>query len=273
MSDIRNPAAAGYFYPSDPAKLKDEIETLLAISKPEQKFKEVAGLIAPHAGYIYSGRTAAYAFNAIKGKSIKTVVIISPSHREYFAGSSIYKGDAYSTPLGIIPLNKRMITKMLTSSKTIFSGNQGHKEEHGIEVQIPFLQSVLGDFEIVPIVMGDQGYQYIEELAIRLAEAVDASTLIIASSDLSHFHTKHEAHLLDSVVEDRISKFDYSNLISDLEEQRCEACGGGPIIVMMKTSDLLNKKQSLVLNRSDSSDASGDTSEVVGYLSAAVYSE
>ncbi len=271
MSDIRKPAVAGYFYPSDPVKLNDELETLLAISKPRESVEDVIGLISPHAGYIYSGRTAAYAYNLIKKKNVKTVIIISPSHREYFPGISIYKGDAYSTPLGVIRINKKMAAKLISGSKNIFIGTQGHKDEHGIEVQIPFLQKVISDFEIVPIVMGDQSSFNIEELASKLADAADDNTVIIASSDLSHFHTKDEADALDSIVERRISEFDYETLQSDLEVQRCEACGGGPIVAMMKAADLINKRHSLVLHRSDSSNSSGDTSEVVGYLSAVVY--
>ena len=273
MSEIRKPAVAGYFYPSDPVKLKDELETLLAISKTQEAVPGVCGLISPHAGYIYSGKTAAHAFNLLKDKPVKTAVIISPSHREYFSGISIYKGDAYATPLGVIRSNKKMTAKLTEDSKNIFSGILGHKEEHGIEVQLPFLQSVIGNFEIVPIVMGDQRNLYVEELASKLAESVDENTVIIASSDLSHFHSKYEANELDSIVEQRISEFDYISLQSDLEKQLCEACGGGPIIAMMKAADRVNKKRSLVLHRSDSSDTSGDTSEVVGYLAAVVYGE
>lgn len=271
MSDIRKPAVAGYFYPSDPVKLKDELQTLLAISKPQESISNVAGLVAPHAGYMYSGRTAAYAYNTLKHKEIKTAVIISPSHREYFQGVSIYKGDAFSTPLGVIPINKKMVTKLTEGSKNIFTGTLGHKEEHGVEVQLPFLQARIGEFEIVPVVMGDQNRFYIEELASRLADSADENTIIVASSDLSHFHTKFKANELDSVVEQRISEFDYESLQTDLEEQRCEACGGGPIVAMMKAAGIANRKHSLVLHRSDSSDTSGDTSEVVGYLAAAVY--
>ncbi len=271
MSDIRAPAVAGYFYPSDPVRLKDELNTLLTISRPQTKITGIAGLVAPHAGYIYSGRTAAYAYNHLNNEETRTVIIISPSHREYFPGISIYKGDAYSTPLGVVPVNKKIAAKLTGGSKNIFRGIEGHKEEHGVEVQLPFLQAMLGDFEIVPVVMGDQGGAYIEELASRLADSVDENSVIVASSDLSHFHTQHEANKLDSVVERRIAGFDYESLQTDLEEQHCEACGGGPIVAMMKAAFLLNKKRSLILHRSDSSDTSGDTSEVVGYLSAAVY--
>jgi AmmeMemoRadiSam system protein B len=161
---IRKPAVAGMFYPAQRNRLEDEVRTLLAISKPEQEYKNVFGLVSPHAGYIYSGRTAAYGFNLLKNSDAQTVVIISPSHREYFPGVSIFNGDGYETPLGIVEINKEMSDKLTSDSRVVFKGLEGHKEEHAVEVQIPFLQMVLGNFKIVPVVMGDQGKLYIDEL-------------------------------------------------------------------------------------------------------------
>ena len=273
MSKVRKPAVAGQFYPSNPEELKEDIDLLLTLPDTSIKAKNIFGIISPHAGYIYSGRTAAYAYNLIKGKNIETVVIISPSHREYFPGISIFDGDAYETPLGITPLNINMIEKLTGNSKLIFRGMTGHKTEHAIEVQLPFLQTILNEFEIVPVVMGDQNKKFISELSSKLAEAIDDKTLIVASSDLSHYHSKTEAYKLDSVVERRIIDFEYERLWDDLEKGRCEACGGGPIVAMMEAASLLNKKKSAVLHRSDSGDTSGDNMEVVGYLSAAVYGD
>ena len=273
MSKVRKPSAAGYFYPADPAKLQDEIGLLLSISTPDKNIKNVFGIISPHAGYIYSGRTAAYAFNLVKDVSYENIIIISPSHREYFPGISIYDGDAFETPLGDIPVNNYIAQELTDRSKLIFKGISGHRQEHAIEVQLPFLQTVLKNFSIVPIVMGDQGRSFIDELSLKLTEVVDDKTLVVASSDLSHYHSKAEAYKLDSVVEKRISDFDYDQLQFDLEERLCEACGGGPIVSMMKTAALQKKKETAILNRSDSGDVSGDNKEVVGYLSAAVYGE
>ncbi len=271
MNKVRKSSAAGFFYPSNSKQLKEEINLLLSVSKPEAGIANLIGIISPHAGYIYSGRTAAYAYNLLRTKNFKTVIIISPSHREYFPGISIYDGDAYETPLGEVPINKGMAEKITAGSKLIFQGISGHKEEHAVEVQIPFLQSVLYNFSVVPIVMGDQGKIYINELARKLAEVIDNSTLIVASSDLSHYHNKIEAYELDSIVEKRIEEFDYEGLQLDLEQGNCEACGGGPIIAMMKAASMLDKKKSAILDRSDSGDSTGDDLEVVGYLSAAVY--
>ena len=147
------------------------------------------------------------------------------------------------------------------------------RKEHALEVQIPFLQSVLKDFKIVPIVMGDQGKMFVDELAEKISKVVNDETLVVASSDMSHFYSSEEADRLDSVVEKRINDFDFEQLLRDLDDHKCEACGGGPIAVMMKAASLKNINKSFVINRSDSGDVTGDKSEVVGYLSAVIYSD
>ncbi|HRN25076.1 MAG TPA: AmmeMemoRadiSam system protein B [Ignavibacteriaceae bacterium] len=269
---IRHQQVAGYFYPAEKDKLQKDISSLLQSAKTEKSFNKIFGIVSPHAGYIYSGKTAAYVYNLLKDKFYKTVIVISPSHAEYFPGISIYDGDAYETPLGIVEIDQVMTDKLVEDSKIIFRGIQGHRKEHALEVQIPFLQSVLNDFKIVPIVMGDQSKMFVDELAERIAKVVNDETLVVASSDMSHFYDAEEADRLDSVVEKRIIDFDFEQLLKDLDDKECEACGGGIIAVMMKAASLKNITKSVVLNRSDSGDVTGDKSEVVGYLSAVVYS-
>ncbi len=271
MRNIRPAQVAGYFYPADPDKLREEINLMLDISEKQDKAENIIGIISPHAGYTYSGKTAAYSYNQLKGKSYKRVVIISPSHSEYFPGVSIFDGDAYETPFGTLEVDKVFANKLVGDSKSIFLGPEGHRREHALEVQLPFLQTVLKDFKIVPVVMGDQDIVYIDELANNLAKVVDDDTLVVASSDLSHHHSKTEADRLDSIVAERINNFDFENLKKDLNNRNCEACGSGPVIAMMKAAALKHKDHSSVLHRSDSGDVTGDTKEVVGYLSAVIY--
>lgn len=268
---IRHQQVAGYFYPADKDKLQKDIALMLQVAKPEKAFNNIFGIVSPHAGYMYSGKTAAFAYNLLKDKFYKTVIIISPSHAEYFPGISIYDGDAYETPLGIVEIDQIMVDKLVENSKIISRGIQGHRKEHALEVQIPFLQTVLKNFKIVPIVMGDQSKMFVDELAEKISKVVDDNTLVVASSDMSHFYSAEEAERLDSVVEKRINDFDFEQLLKDLDDHECEACGGGPIAVMMKTASLKNIDKSLVISRSDSGDVTGDKSEVVGYLSAVVY--
>lgn len=270
MNTVREPAVAGMFYPASAGKLRDDVQGLLDRFKPEHKFQNVFGIVSPHAGYVYSGKTAAFAFNTVADKQFKTVIIISPSHREYFPGISIYDGDTYKTPLGNVALDKSMISKLKEDEKFIFEGKNGHRTEHAVEVQIPFLQVVLKDFMIVPVVMGDQSKMFVDGLAQKLAEVANEETLIVASSDLSHFHTKAEARRIDSIVENHIAKLNFDGLQNDLDNRICEACGGGGIVAMMKAARLLNINKSEVLSRTDSGDVTGDSSEVVGYLSAVI---
>jgi len=271
MNYVRPAQVAGHFYPSNPDKLRKDIGRLLDVTKPKEKFEKVFGVVAPHAGYIYSGKTAAYAYNLLIDKNYKRVVVISPSHSEYFPGICIFEGDAYETPLGILKVDKDFREKLLTDHDEIFKGYEGHRREHALEVQLPFLQTVLKDFKIVPIVMGDQSKRNIDTLAKKLAEVSDDETLIVASSDLSHFYNKSQADKLDSIVEKRVREFDFDSLQIDLETHTCEACGGGPIVALMKAANLKNIKHSAILHRSDSGDVTGDNSEVVGYISAVFY--
>ena len=268
---IRRPAVAGQFYPASKSKLEAEVKMLLSISDSNKSFNNIFGIVSPHAGYIYSGRTAAYGFNLLKNKNIETVIIVSPSHREYFPGVSVYEGDAYETPLGVVEINKEIVQKLTEESKIIFKGIDGHREEHAVEVQIPFLQIVLKDFKIVPIVIGDQGDLFVNELGEKLSKVIDDKTVIVASSDLSHYYSGVEANKLDSIVEKRITEFDYDRLQKDFNMKNCEACGAGTIVSMMKAASKLNRLKSEVLYRNNSGDTSGDYSSVVGYLSAVIY--
>jgi AmmeMemoRadiSam system protein B len=272
MATIREPAVAGYFYPASPARLKKDIDNMLSETEFGARFENIIGIVSPHAGIQYSGRTAAFAYNTLKGKDIETAIVISPSHREYFPGVSVYHGDAYRTPLGDVPVNTDMCKRLTENRRLIFRGSEGHRYgEHALEVQLPFLQSVLTNISIVPIVMGDQEERFINELALAISEAADDKTIVVASSDLSHQHHQTEADLLDSVVADRIKEFDYNGLIDALKTGKCEACGGGGIVAMMKFADKKKKRKTEILHRTDSGKITGDPYGVVGYLSAVVY--
>ncbi len=273
MGEIRKPAVAGMFYPATSDKLERQLSRLFSevpVSKIEENM--IPGIIAPHAGYMYSGLTAAYAYKNIADKKYTKVIILSPSHREYFGGISIYEGDAYETPLGKIEVDQNIAQKMSDISPRIMRSTAGHRDEHGIEVHLPFLQHLYGnDFELVPVVMGDQSHANIVELSNALLEVMDDDTLVVASSDLSHFYPKPIAHKLDSIIADRIVDYDPVNLEHDLEKQLTHACGGGLVVALMKATKRAGVKNSLLLHRSDSGDVSGDNSSVVGYLSASFY--
>lgn len=271
MTLIREPAVAGMFYPANEKKLRTQLSQLFENVSSEKKYNNVFGLIAPHAGYVYSGKTAAYGYHAVSGKQYETAIIISPSHREYFPGISVYEGDAYRTPLGDVKVNNKLRENFIEHSNSIFTGSNGHLAEHALEVHLPFLQFLYPGINILPVVVGDQSKIYIDELAEKLAQNYNENILIIASTDLSHFYTKIEADKLDSIVANRILEFQFDLLQEELSKRTCEACGGGGIVALMKAAHKLNKTNSKIIHRSDSSDTSGDTEEVVGYLSAIIY--
>lgn len=167
-------------------------------------------------------------------------------------------------------VNNELRELFTSESKTIFKGENGHGPEHALEVHLPFLQFLYEDISVVPVVMGDQTSLFVDELAEKLAQVPD-DTLVVASSDLSHFYTKEQADKFDSLAAKRISAFEIDELQGDLDNQNCFACGGGGIVATMKAAQKLGKTNSKVLHRSDSGDTSGDNREVVGYLSAIVY--
>lgn len=269
-NSVRPPTAAGLFYEIIPDLLKENIDGYLENARIPELTGAVRALVSPHAGYVYSGFSAAHAYKMIKGSNYDCVIVVGPSHREYFNGVSIYPGDAYETPLGTIPINKGIREELLKEPTVISSSDAGHRSEHSIEVQLPFLQSVLGDFSFVPVIMGDQRRQLCNDLADAIVRvATHRNILLVASSDLSHYHPYDEAVMLDTLVMNELEKFNSETFIDKMEEHSCEACGGGPIAVVMNAARQLGACKAKILYYCNSGDITGDTSGVVGYLAAA----
>jgi AmmeMemoRadiSam system protein B len=269
---IRQPQVAGMFYPGNPKTLSEELDNLLNAAKEKSINGEIVAIVSPHAGYMYSGLVAAYAYRLLKGKKYETVVIVSPNHREYFTEISVYEGKAYQTPLGIVEIDRALAEELVLQDRRIILSSYGHRAEHAVEVHIPFLQKILNKFKIVPIVMGDQTPEQCEILGKALGNVlIEKSALIVASSDLSHYYNDTTARKLDQIVIDNVSAFDDKKLGRDLEKRNCEACGGGPIVVAMIASKLLGADTSDVLLYRNSGDVTQDKSEVVGYMSAVFY--
>src|ERR1017187_1706068 len=198
---VRQTGVAGGFYPADPKVLTAMMDDMLAKASTAPITDPILAVVAPHAGYQYSGPVAAYTYAALKGHKYSRVVVIAPSHYESFDFTSIYEGDGYETPLGTIPVDKAFAQKLVKMSSNLKLSSQGHDPtsaggEHAVEVQLPWLQKVLGDFEVVPIVMGDQSYENSRALGVALAKLIKkegGETLVLASSDLSHYHTYDDA--------------------------------------------------------------------------------
>jgi AmmeMemoRadiSam system protein B len=272
MNETRPPAVAGLFYPASASKLAANVDSLLkAAGEPSDKNEVPVALIVPHAGYVYSGLTAAHAFAHLFGHSFDSVIVVGPSHREYFHGISVYPGDAYRTPLGDVAVDVELRDAL--AEKGLLISMQGHRTEHSVEVQFPFLQRTLGTFKAVPVVMGDQRPELCKQLGDAIASAVRAkNVLLVASSDLSHYHPYDEAVVLDRKVVASIDAYDTEELIRNLEMERVEACGGGPIAAVMLAARKLGARTARVLHYCNSGDVTGDKGAVVGYLSALITS-
>lgn len=273
MGDIREPAVSGMFYPDHPDTLLSEIKRYLENAKKEVIDGEIVALISPHAGYMYSGQVAAYGYKLIEGQTFDSVVVVAPSHRVDFRGASIYDRGGYRTPLGIVPIDVELSKRMMTKWGGLKFIPEAHREEHSLEVQIPFLQAVLKSFRLVPIVMEPYwSWESCQSLALAISETIKGKkVLLVASTDLSHFHGYEEAVRLDQVVLGHLERFDPEGLSQDLKKGRCEACGGGPIVTVLLAARALGANRGKVLKYLNSGDVTGDRSRVVGYTSAVLF--
>jgi len=274
--EIRRPAVAGMFYPRDPVELSKTIAGFFATAKKKPLPGRPMAVIAPHAGYTYSGQIAVQAYKQLEGLEVDTVVVISPSHTVFFKGSSVFDGDAYQTPLGNIEIDQELAGRIGSIHPLVFSSNKGHtggsvRGEHALEVQLPLLQQVLGNFKLVAIVMGDQEIATCRALGEVLASALaDSDCLIVASTDLSHFHPDKEARKLDGNVRKPIENYDPETLLGIISSGRGEACGAGPVAATLMATKRLGGEDVTVTGYSTSGETTGDFSEVVGYLSAVI---
>jgi AmmeMemoRadiSam system protein B len=276
MGTVREAVVSGTFYPDNPKTLAGEIEGYLARATFAPVEGRVIGLISPHAGYVYSGQVAAYGMKALRRADYDTVILIGPSHRAYFQGAAIMKSGKYRTPLGTVDIDEEAAEAILKEGSLVSQDRGAHGPEHSLEVQLPFLQAVLGDFKLAPIVMGSQETDECAALAGIIGRGVKAlgrRVLIVGSTDLSHYYPYAQAVKLDKIVVDRLDAFDIRGLIADFEAEHCEACGRGPILVTMMLSRELGATKGRVLKYANSGDVSGDKEGVVGYASAVFFQE
>src|SRR5208282_5169183 len=287
---VRPAGVAGSFYPADPKELTQMIDGLLAHNAVPQVPGPLVTLICPHAGYMFTGPVAAACFAQLKGRKYTRVVVIAPSHYVNFPFSSIYDGDAYATPLGNVPVDQDFRAKLAKLSSTLKISDRGHAKEaenaeHSLEVQLPWLQRTLGDFKLVPIIMGDQNYNLERTLGRALAKALlaetpeaRAQTLILVSSDLSHYHPYDYANHVDHQTLQAIAACDYLSLSRNFAMWErgvptWEACGGGPIVAAMIAAEGLGATHAQLLKYANSGDATSDKTRVVGYGAVAITRE
>lgn len=272
---IRRSIIAGSWYPGEAAKLKAEVEKYLAAAKAYPSDSELLGIVTPHAGLMYSGPVAAFAYKNLKGLGIKTVVMVGPSHRAHFEGSAIYASGEWETPLGKVGIDAELSQRIIGQDQThIKDLPAAHAQEHSLEIQLPFLQTVLEPgFKIVPVMVSNHSLASCERLAHSIVQSINGGKgiLLLASSDLSHFHSQAEAKKLDQKVVKGIENYDPEKLAGELAFEKCEACGGGPIVTVMIACKLLGADKGVVYDYRTSGDVTGEKEQVVGYLAAGLY--
>lgn len=265
---VRPAAFAGQFYDADPARLAADIDGYLAAAAPAAPpAGRIVGLVAPHAGYVYSGRTAAAAYALLKGRPVDTVVIVGPSHRAAFEGVSVWPDGGFETPLGVARVDAALAKEIAKAAGFRFRP-EAFAEEHSVEVQVPFIQRVLPGAAIVPIVMGAQTRDTIRALGAALAGACrDKNVVVVASTDLSHFLPKERARTTDAATAALIEGLKTEVIIRKVEAGENIMCGGGPVASLLLMAGKMGSAKARVLARTDSSGFGGP---VVGYLAAEV---
>ena len=275
---IRKPAWAGQFYPAHPQQLREQIRGFLDAAPSLPISGKIFGVIVPHAGYVYSGPTAAIAYKQMVGLDIQTVVVIAPSHAVAFSGASVYDGDFYETPLGKIKIDKALSTALSDESPHIRLSSMGHdfkapQPEHSLEVQLPFLQMVIANtFELVAIVFHDYTWENCSALGKAIADVVTpGKSILVASSDLYHGYSYDECIATDDRTLNAIAAFDPEEFCRGANTLEYQACGAGPVTAMMVAAKAWGADRIELLGRTNSADVTGTRGGwTVGYAAMAV---
>lgn len=276
--DIRQSVIAGSWYPGQPDVLRQTLEGYLADTETVELEGELRALISPHAGYAYSGTTAAHAYKQLEdGPTFETVTVLSPLHQAYLGRFAVTKAGYYETPLGLVEVDAELVESL---GKEVTLNRVGFDGEHSLEIQLPFLQQVLGTFTLLPVMLGEsltsgRGLAACRELSAALAKLLrDRGALIIASTDLSHLYDYNDVVRHDRVMIELVERFDVEGLARALIEGRCQACGGAPVVAALLTAQALGANEATVLHYTNSGDVTGNRrpgSYTVGYMAAAIY--
>lgn len=263
MNQIRPAAVAGMFYPRDARELEGELAELIdGVENLAPRFGHPKALIVPHAGYIYSGAVAARAYDELSAArgAVKRVVLLGPVHRVAVRGLALPGAEAFDTPLGRVPVDAEAV-RMLAPLRQVTVSAEAHAREHSLEVQLPFLQKMLGEFALLPLAVGDAKLQEVREVIELLWGGVE--TLFVLSTDLSHYHTSEEARAIDRVTLSRIASFS-----ADINHE--EACGATPLNGFLTAAKARGLSMRL-LGACNSGDTAGGKDRVVGYSAFALY--
>ena len=263
MTAIRRPAVAGQFYTDDPVALRAELTHLVhRAGVPER----VIGVIAPHAGYMYSGGVAGEVYGAVEVP--RDVVILGPNHHGIGASAALYPTGSWLTPLGTVPINEELAGIVARHAPIVAADAGAHTFEHSLEVQLPFLQQVRPDVTIVPLCLGFGDYRSCEVLGLALAAAIreyGSPVLIVASSDMIHYESAESARAKDELAIGAVQALDPEGLLTVCRRHRVTMCGVIPATVMLVAAKALGATRARLVRYATSGDVTGDHRQVVAY--------
>ena len=270
---------AGSWYADDPVRLAADVDRYVNAADVDALARRPCALIAPHAGLMYSGPVAAYAYKLAPAGAYRTAVLVGPSHFVPFDGVSLWPHGQWETPFGPVAVAESLAASIRAECREVVELPAAHRREHSLEMQMPFIARLLPGMAIVPLVMGHQTRTTAFALGDAVARAVtkaaidsnDSNVLLIASSDLSHYEPADVASGMDAVMIRHVEAVDPDRLMDALEDDPRHACGGGPMVSVLHASRLLGASCAQVLRYADSGDVSGDKSSVVGYMAAAIW--
>lgn len=268
---IRLPAVAGSFYEGTAAGLKAQVEACVAANKPVAAKQRVIGAVVPHAGLMYSGHVAAALY--LEAELPKRLIILCPNHTGLGHSAAINRSGAWRTPLGDVPVDTALADALMARTKLLVEDSGAHAREHSLEVQLPFLQQLLGSFTFVPICLGAPRYELCEEIGNAIAEVIEAQdepVAILASSDLNHYEDQRETLRKDALAIDAVLKLSPAGLWRVVDEHDVSMCGYIPTTAMLIAAIKLGATSAQLLKHATSGDINGDYSHVVGYAAIAV---
>jgi AmmeMemoRadiSam system protein B/AmmeMemoRadiSam system protein A len=270
---IRKPAVSGKFYPADPTKLEIMVKGFINSAKAKVASTEIRGIIVPHAGYIYSGKTAGYGFKILKGREFSTVVLLGPSHHKFLKRLTGCEHKSWTTPLGEVEVDFELLKKLKREIKLDID-NQVFLPEHSLEVEIPFLQQVLkGKFKILPLLINDYRIETLRPIAAKLSKILKnrPGVLLVMSTDMSHYVSSSRAREMDSLVSQTLANNDLKKLQQILTSGQGQLCGAGGVMLGLMTLNELGRLDIERIHYSHSGMSTGDNSRVVGYGAFSIY--
>jgi hypothetical protein len=268
---IRGPAVAGQFYPSSRTRLLNQIEDL--IDKKADKL-DIVACVLPHAGYMYSGQVAGQVVSRINIKD--KIILLGPNHTGYGKALSIMTAGTWQTPLGEVNIDSTFARRILDRSKYLEDDSLAHMYEHSLEVELPFLQYFRTDFEIVPIVISSEEIKVLKEAGKEIASAIGeanltSSTMIVASSDMTHYEPQEIAQKKDKEAIQAILELNEDKLMERIQSLSISMCGYAPVVVMLSAAKQLGAKTAKLIKYQTSGDVTGEKDSVVGYAGIVIY--